>query len=94
MKNLTVDELNEKARNELKNCNQGQLQLSRKFHKWNFELDKKIYKLKKDMKRNQSDIKDVVVFSGTIIVVLYGFYACLVNDIHLGQMIFRFFGFK
>lgn len=91
MKNLEIDELNEKARNELKKESQG---LIKNFHKWNFELDKKIYKLKKDTQRNQNDIKDIVVFSGTIIVVLYAFYACLVNDVHLGKMIFRALGFN
>ena len=91
MKNLTVDKLNEKARNELKKESQG---LTKKFHKWNFELDKKIYKLKNYMKKKNDIINNIVIFSSLIIVVLYGFYACLVNDIHLGQIIFCFFGFK
>lgn len=38
MKNLTIDKLNKKVRNELKKESQG---LIKKFHKWNFELDKK-----------------------------------------------------
>ena len=63
MKNLNIDELNEKAKNELKNSNQGELQnisyfarLAKKIHKWNFELDKKIYKLKHKQKSKDSDI--------------------------------------
>ena len=100
MKNLEINELNEKVKNELKKEDQNELKntswfstLIKRYHKWNFELTKKIYKLKKDMKRKQTDVKNITVFSGLIIVVLYGFYACLVNDVHLAEKLFHLFGF-
>jgi len=45
------------------------------------------------MKRNQNDIKNIIVFSGTIIVVVYAFYAFLVNDVHLAEIFSRLFWF-
>lgn len=57
MKNLEIDELNEKVKNELKKEDRKEVKdtswfsiLIKKYHKWNFELDKKIYKLKKQAK--------------------------------------------
>lgn len=57
MKNFEINELNEKAKNELKKEDQNEVMntswfstLIKKYHKWNFELDKKIYKLKKQAK--------------------------------------------
>lgn len=100
MKNFEINELNEKAKNELKKEDQNEVMntswfstLIKKYHKWNFELDKKIYKLKKDIKRNQNDIKNIIVFSGTIIVVIYAFYAFLVNDVHLAEIFSCLFWF-
>ena len=100
MMNLEINELNKKAKNELKKENQNEIgntswfsTLIKRYHKWNFEFDKKIYKLKKDMKRNQLDVKNIIVFSGLIIVALYGFYSCLVNDVHLAEKLFHLFGF-
>lgn len=43
------------------------------------------------MKRNQNDIKNIIVFSGTIIIVVYAFYALLVNDVHLAEIFSRLF---
>ena len=62
MKNLEINELNEKVKSKLK-------------------------------KVDQNDIKNIIVFSGTIIIVVYAFYALLVNDVHLAKILFRFLGF-
>jgi hypothetical protein len=70
MKNFEINELNEKAKNELKKEDQNGL-----------------------MKRNSNDIKNIIVFSGTIIVVVYAFYAFLVNDVQLAEIFYRLFGF-
>lgn len=50
----------------------------------NYEINELNEKIKNELKkRNQNDIKNIIVFSGTIIIVVYAFYALLVNDVHL-----------
>lgn len=47
----------------------------------------------KNLEINQNDIKNIIVFSGTIIIVVYAFYALLVNDVHLTEIFPRLFCF-
>ena len=47
----------------------------------------------KNLEINQNDIKNIIVFSGTIIIVVYAFYALLVNDVHLKEIFPRLFCF-
>lgn len=60
----------------------------------NYEINELNEKIKNELKkRNQNDIKNIIVFSGTIIVAVYAFYALLVNDVHLAEKLFHLFGF-
>lgn len=97
MKNLEINELNEKAINELKKEDQNELKntswfstLIKKYHKWNFKLDKKIYKLKN--KQNLDDHFLIIVlfdiFAGIGLV-----YTCEYNNIDLLRIITRALGF-
>lgn len=47
----------------------------------------------KKLEINQNDIKNIIVFSGTIIIVIYAFYALLVNNVHLRDIFPRLFCF-
>lgn len=101
MKNLEINELNEKVKNELKKDDQNELKntswfstLIKKYHKWNFKLDKKIYKLKN--KQNLDEFDD-----GLPIIVLFGIfggiglvYTCEYNNIDLPRIIARALGFN
>ena len=100
MNNLEINELNEKAKNELKNSNQEQLQnisyfarLTKKFHKWNFELDKKIYKLKNKQKSDEFDDHFPMFILFSILGGIVLAYVCKYNNIDLPRIIFRTLGF-
>lgn len=60
----------------------------------NFEINELNEKVKSKLKKvDQNDIKNIIVFSGTIIIVVYAFYALLVNDVHLAEIFSHLFGF-
>jgi len=100
MKNLEINELNEKVKNELKKDDQNELKntswfsiLIKKYHKWNFKLDKKIYKLKNKQNLDEFD-DDFPIF------VLFGIfggialaYVCSRENIDLPRIIARVLGF-
>jgi hypothetical protein len=101
MKNFEINELNEKSKNELKNDSQNKMKdtswfssLIKKFHKWNFELDKKIYKLKNKQKSNDSDCMFYIlvvlfgIFGGIVLV-----YVCERDNINCSRIIARALGF-
>lgn len=98
MKNLEINELNEKVKNELKKEDQNELKntswsstLIKKYHKWNFELDKKIYKLKNKQKSDDRFLIIVLfgIFGGVGLV-----YTCEYNNIDLPRIIARALGFN
>lgn len=97
MKNFEINELNENAKNELKKEDQNELKntswsstLIKKYHKWNFELDKKIYKLKNKQKSDDHFLIIVLfgIFGGIGLV-----YTCEYNNIDLPRIIARALGF-
>lgn len=100
MKNLEINELNEKVKNELKKEDQNELKdtswfstLIKKYHKWNFELDKKIYKLKNKQKSDEFDDHfHIFVLSGIFGGIILA-YICKYNNIDLPRIIFRALGF-
>lgn len=98
MKNLEINELNEKVKNELKKEDQNELKntswsstLIKKYHKWNFEFDKKIYKLKNKQKSDDHFLIIVLfgIFGGIGLV-----YTCEYNNIDLPRIIARALGFN
>lgn len=97
MENL---EINKKNKNELTKEDQNELKttswfssLIKRYHKWNFELDKKIYKLKHKQKSNEFDDNfHIFVLSG-IFGGLISAYICKYNNIDLPRIIFRALGF-
>ena len=97
MRNLEINDLNEKVKNELKKEDQNELKntswfstLIKKYHKWNFELDKKIYKLKNKQK---SDVDFLII----VLLGIFGgiglVYTCEYNNIDFPRIIARALGF-
>lgn len=100
MKNLEIDELNEKVKNELKKEDRKEVKdtswfsiLIKKYHKWNFELDKKIYKLKNKQKPDEFDDHFHIFVLSAIVGGIASAYICKYNNIDLPRIIFRALGF-
>mgnify|MGYP000869201848 CR=1 FL=1 len=100
MKNLEINELNEKAKNKLKKEDSNELKatswfstLIKRYHKWNFELDKKIYKLKNKQKSNEFDDNFHIFVLSAIVGGVVSAYVCKYNNIDLPRIIFRSLGF-
>lgn len=100
MKNFEINELNEKAKNELKKEDQNEVMntswfstLIKKYHKWNFELDKKIYKLKNKQKSDEFDDHFHIFVLFAIFGGIISAYICKYNNIDPARTILRALGF-